>query len=74
MVIDAVLRRCAGRLATLQHDPTLTTRIPTETLRIWRDWITNSLRLLASGNAGRCPLVPPMTTPMPSLVLLGRSS
>jgi len=51
LVVDACLRRCAGRLATLQHDPTLTTRVPIETLRIWRDWITNSLRLLASGNA-----------------------
>lgn len=50
MAIDAALRRCAGRLATLQHDPTVAARVPAPTLRIWQDWIARSLRLLASGS------------------------
>jgi uncharacterized membrane protein YccC len=50
MAIDAALRRCAGRLATFQHDPTIAARVPADTLRIWRDWIARSLRLLASGS------------------------
>ena len=50
MVIDAALRRCAGRLATLQHDPALTA-VPTEDLTIWQRWITASLRQLATGQA-----------------------
>jgi uncharacterized membrane protein YccC len=49
MVVDAALRRCAGRLATLQHDPSIVSDIPARTLRIWRDWIGASMRLLASG-------------------------
>jgi uncharacterized membrane protein YccC len=51
MVVDAALRRCAGRLATLQHDPGLATRLGVADLRIWRDWIAGSLRLLADGQA-----------------------
>jgi uncharacterized membrane protein YccC len=49
MVVDAALRRFAGRLATLQHDTGLAANTPAETLRIWRDWIGTSMRLLASG-------------------------
>lgn len=49
MVIDAALRRFAGRLATLLHDPAAVAGLPAETLRIWRDWIAGSLRLLGSG-------------------------
>jgi uncharacterized membrane protein YccC len=55
MVIDAALRRCAGRLATLQHDPTIAARISAGTLRAWRDWITRSLRSLASGSTALSP-------------------
>jgi uncharacterized membrane protein YccC len=55
MVVDAALRRCAGRLATLQHDPVLATRVPAETLRIWRDWIAGSLRALADGKTDLPP-------------------
>ena len=50
MVIDAALRRCAGRLATLQFDPDLIARVPAEALRTWRDWITASLAGLAAGS------------------------
>ncbi len=49
MVIDAALRRCAGRLATLQFDPDLTARVPADSLRTWRDWVTASLTGLAAG-------------------------
>jgi uncharacterized membrane protein YccC len=48
MVIDAALRRCAGRLATLQYDPALA-QAPDKDLAIWRHWITGSLRQMASG-------------------------
>ncbi len=49
MAIDAALRRCAGRLATLHHDPALAAGTCGETLRTWRDWIGTSMRLLAAG-------------------------
>ncbi len=49
MVVDAALRRCAGRLAAVQHDPTVADRVPRATLRIWRDWIGESMRRMAAG-------------------------
>ena len=49
MVVDAALRRCAGRLATVQHDPELTARMPRDALRAWRDWAATSMRQLAAG-------------------------
>ena len=55
MVVDAALRRCAGRLATLQHDPRLGSEIPPQTLRIWRDWVGTSMRLLATGTTDLPP-------------------
>ena len=55
MVVDAALRRCAGRLATLQHDPVFAADTPPRTLRIWRDWIAASMRLLASGKTDLPP-------------------
>jgi hypothetical protein len=55
MVIDAALRRFAGRLATLQHDPTLTTRVPRQDLTLWRDWIAGSMRRLAAGQTELTP-------------------
>lgn len=54
MVIDAALRRCAGRLATLQHDPA-SLALPAETLRRWRDWIAGSLRGMADGTTALPP-------------------
>ena len=47
MVIDAALRRCAGRLATLQHDATLA-MLPGDDLTVWRRWITASMRQVAT--------------------------
>ncbi|HEY0423540.1 MAG TPA: FUSC family protein [Rhodopila sp.] len=58
MVIDAALRRCAGRLATLPHDPTIMQGVPKLTLRTWGDWIVESLRLLAAGKTELSPRPP----------------
>jgi uncharacterized membrane protein YccC len=52
MVVDAALRRCAGRLATL---PDVVSGTPPQTLRIWRDWIGGAMRSLASGNTDLPP-------------------
>jgi uncharacterized membrane protein YccC len=55
MVVDAALRRCAGRLTTLRYDPATANSLAPESLRIWRDWIAGSLRLLASGQTDLPP-------------------
>jgi uncharacterized membrane protein YccC len=55
MVIDAALRRCAGRLATVQHDPALAAGVPRETVRIWRNWIADSMRRLSEGKTDLSP-------------------
>jgi uncharacterized membrane protein YccC len=55
MVIDAALRRFAGRLARLQHDPLTASDTPAPALRIWRDWIGTSMRLLAAGQTDLPP-------------------
>jgi uncharacterized membrane protein YccC len=58
MVVDAALRRCAGRLATLQHDPALARDAPAETLLAWRDWVGTCMRKLASGDTDLPPRPP----------------
>ena len=40
---------------TLQHDPGIVSGIPAQTLRIWRDWIGTSMRLLAAGSTDLPP-------------------
>ncbi len=55
MVVDAALRRFAGRLATLQHDQATALRLAPPTLRAWREWVTGSLRALASGSTTLLP-------------------
>jgi uncharacterized membrane protein YccC len=55
MVVDAALRRCAGRLAAMQHDPSVAERVPRMTLRIWRDWVGESMRRLAAGKTALTP-------------------
>jgi uncharacterized membrane protein YccC len=55
MLVDAALRRFAGRLAAVQHDPGLAMRVPRATLRIWRDWVGESMRRLAAGNTALPP-------------------
>jgi len=54
MVVDAALRRCAGRLTTLPHDPAIR-RLDPAAMRIWRDWIAASLRRLAGGQTDLPP-------------------
>ena len=49
IVIDAALRRVAGRLAILQYDPALTSRVPHADLAAWRGWVVHSLQRLAAG-------------------------
>jgi uncharacterized membrane protein YccC len=70
MVVDAALRRCAGRLARLQHDPLVASGTPEPTLRLWRDWIGRSMRLLASGQTDLPPR--PSETKNDTLVRLAR--
>ena len=55
LVIDAALRRCAGRLSAMQLDPGLRTALPREGLHAWRDWIGGGMRLLAEGQAALPP-------------------
>jgi uncharacterized membrane protein YccC len=55
MVVDASLRRFAGRLVALQHDPTLVADVPRETLRAWRDWMHEAVSRLASGRSDLPP-------------------
>jgi uncharacterized membrane protein YccC len=62
MVVDAALRRYAGRIACLQHDPVLTTKTPAETLLTWRDWIVSSMQSLASGSIELPPRPPDTET------------
>ena len=49
MVIDAALRRMAGRLSALQLDPHHADTLSAGALRLWRDWICTALRRLAKG-------------------------
>jgi hypothetical protein len=61
MVIDAALRRFAGRLSAMQLDPDLRAAFGAETWRGWRDWLGGSMRALAEGHgvlAPRPPIAP----------------
>ena len=49
MVVDAALRRMAGRLSALQLDPHHADGIEAESLKRWRTWIGDALRALAEG-------------------------
>jgi uncharacterized membrane protein YccC len=49
MVINSALRRCAARLAVLQHDPTTSAKVPPDALEAWKQWIGTSMALLADG-------------------------
>ena len=51
MVVDAALRRMAGRLSMLQLDPHHADGMPAEALRAWRSWIGGTLRGLAAGQS-----------------------
>ncbi len=51
LVIDAALRRMAGRLSTMQLSPTLRAELPDAVWRSWRGWIAQAMRALPSGRA-----------------------
>lgn len=53
-LVDATLRRIAGRLSALRHDPARSGLTVAEG-GAWRDWIATSLALLAAGGG---PLAP----------------
>jgi uncharacterized membrane protein YccC len=52
LVIDAALRRLAGRLSAMQLDSGV---LPAPALRDWRDWIGGAMRALAQGRAELLP-------------------
>lgn len=49
MLIDAALRRMAGRLAAMQIDPDLRQGLPPASWDAWRGWIVGSARALEAG-------------------------
>jgi uncharacterized membrane protein YccC len=51
MVVDAALRRMAGRLSMLQLDPHHADGLTPDALLAWRNWIGGTLRGLAAGQA-----------------------
>ena len=51
MVVDAALRRMAGRLSALQLDPHHADGVASAALTRWRTWIGESLRAMAAGAA-----------------------
>jgi uncharacterized membrane protein YccC len=62
LVIDAALRRLAGRLSAMQLDGSVPPAMqldgsapPATTLRVWRDWISVSMSALAEGKASLLP-------------------
>jgi hypothetical protein len=42
-------------LASVQHDPQFAADVPRQTLRIWRDWVGESMRRLAAGKTALDP-------------------
>lgn len=62
MVVDAALRRLAGRLSWFQHDPA---SVPgTTELRAWRDWLRLAFQALADGAALPPGQPPDVSSPM----------
>lgn len=58
LVIDAALRRIAGRVSAMQLDPAPLRAMAAEARQAWRGWVTAALRTLAEG-AGTVPSRPP---------------
>ena len=61
LVADATLRRIAGRLTVLQHDPTERARIDDATWRRWRNWLGTALSESGDAPPPR-PNLPPSDT------------
>jgi uncharacterized membrane protein YccC len=57
MVVDATLRRIAGQLSTLRHDPAARAALDAAAWRRWRDWIAATLLASADNDA------PPVARP-----------
>jgi uncharacterized membrane protein YccC len=56
LVIDAALRRCAGRLSAMQLDPArLRAALSPQALAAWREWIGGAMRALAAGETALPP-------------------
>jgi uncharacterized membrane protein YccC len=70
LVIDAALRRCAGRLSAMQFDPGLRATLSSASLGAWRDWISGAMQSLAAGDARLTPR--PDTAEVDSLVRIAR--
>jgi len=70
LVIDAALRRCAGRLSAMQFAPGLRATLSSEALGAWRDWISGAMRALAAGDSRLTPR--PDTAEVDSLVRIAR--
>lgn len=51
LVIDAALRRCAGRLSVLALDPIVRAAASVEALEAWRGWIAEGLAIVAAGRS-----------------------
>jgi len=49
MVVDAALRRLAGRLSALQHDPALAGATGPDALRAWQGWLRGAFTALSGG-------------------------
>ncbi len=70
LVIDAALRRCAGRLSAMQLDPGLRAAITPDAFAAWHDWIAGAMRALAAGDTALRPR--PATKEADSLVRIAR--
>ncbi|MGA3401775.1 MAG: FUSC family protein [Acetobacteraceae bacterium] len=70
LVIDAALRRCAGRLSAMQLDPGFPRVLSPAALAAWRDWIGGAMRALAAGETALPPR--PAVPEADSLVRIAR--
>jgi uncharacterized membrane protein YccC len=55
LVIDAALRRVAGRLSAMQLDPGFHFALSRDALAAWHDWIGGAMRALAAGETALQP-------------------
>ncbi len=70
LVIDAALRRTAGRLTAMQLDPGLRAALPRDALDAWRGWVGGAMRALAAGETELPPR--PAVAEADSLVRVAR--
>ncbi len=69
MVIDAALRRCAGRSTAILLDPAMPAILPKPAWQAWRDWVAQSTAHLTAGQA---VLPPRPTASIESVARIGR--